>query len=164
VRLEMIVPKGAGNLTFLATYQHGSLYLCLPLTPTENTIRRLLRNPWGAAELARYNGVVSTLILAQARHALGSYERPWCQRATLDITRCSNAQVLADEDNVIAGCKGAIDALKPGKDGRVKAGLIPDDSPKYLKRGAVVELLRRDWGELKGPATWMRLTPIREEE
>ena len=38
--------------------------------------------------------------------------------------------------------------------------MIIDDSPAHLDRPTTEDLLKREWGDLAGPATWLRLTRI----
>ena len=144
-------PIDGERLRLLAHIDGETLVLPVPLTCSLN---RLAGQHWATRRRMMRGAAVELLVLAQARSVLGpGYQRPWARRAELAVIRCSTGVVAADDDNVIAGCKKARDALR-------YAGLIPDDAPRYLTVASIEDRPRGHWGELEGPSTWLRLRRV----
>lgn len=112
------------------------------LPPIPKQLRAQNRSHWKAKtdHLKRYRSDVCKAFKA----AMGNMR---FERATLSMTlyvdltkmRLSNGYAPRDIGNLIA-------AFKSGQDGIVDAGLIPDDSAKYLSYGEIKILRGKDAG------------------
>lgn len=108
-------------------------FVTVTLPPIPKQLRAQNRSHWKAKadHLKRYRSDVCNAFKA----AMGDMR---FERATLSMTlyadltkmRLANGYAPKDIGNLIA-------AFKSGQDGIVDAGLIPDDSAKYLSYGAV---------------------------
>jgi len=134
--------------------EHGVLHLCLPVTPSANTI---LGWAWSqSSHLSIYKRDAASAVWTAVTIALGSVPRArgtyWAECATLSIIRCSRSRRRIDDDNVVGGCKYSRDAL-------VSTGVLIDDNPGRLQMAYPVEdRAMGKWQGLHGPATHFFLT------
>lgn len=129
--------------------EHGVLHLCLPVTPSANSI---LGWAWSQSSyLSIFKREAASAVWTAVTIALGSVPRAkgtyWAECATLGIVRCSRGRRRIDDDNIVGGCKYHRDAL-------IKTGVLIDDNPGRLTMTYPVEdRVVGAWGLLHGPAT-----------
>lgn len=122
-------------------------------TPTPS-LNQTLRMHWSAKRLAhRMWGWQLLSCLPRARWAEIMSNGP-AARARVHITR--HGSRLLDEDNLIGGCKGLVDVLKPpSKSNPFGLGLIAGDEPdKLALTVAQVKCARAD------ACTWVEIEEI----
>jgi hypothetical protein len=121
------------------------LHLALPLTPTANECRRW--NRWRWAQHRKAYGAAVRLAYTGAR--------PWAaEMALVAYVRCGDGTRPSDPDNVIIGCKAALDAV-------VSERMLRDDSPQHVEIDRVVSLSRVGWSDrFGGPATHIILSRV----
>jgi hypothetical protein len=71
---------------------------------------------------------------------------PWSENIMILAIRCSKQKRRIDTSNLIGGLKITEDVV-------VKAGVVPDDGPKYVDWGPVQDRIESMWAGLYGPAT-----------
>jgi|GEM_PF-3880489 len=141
-------PNFGGASVSAARLADDVLRLVVPLTPSGNLVDRwkLSRNLRKLSKLKRDGRSGVHFSVAQLWPGGQVDPRPWAQRISISIIRCSDTARLVDDDNVANGCKYARDAL-------VTVGLVPDDSPAHVVMGPAETRTRGNWGDLEGPAT-----------
>jgi hypothetical protein len=106
----------------------------------------------------RLRGEYQIAVNACARQALGTgYEKPWAQQVEFSAVRCSRGRRRLDETNLRGGLKLVEDAI-------VEAGIVPDDGPKYVRWGKVEDRIESMWEDLAGPATWVFIRRLGDDE
>ena len=125
------------------------LRLVVPLTPSRNDVDGWYfmgkLNKIVAWKRAARVGVQASLATIWPGGELP--HRPWADHIVISIIRCTDTQGSYDADNTIGGCKAAADAL-------VKAGIVRDDTERYVSWDRTVETRTKgNWGKLGGPAT-----------
>lgn len=145
------------NITDLfRVYSDGSVEICLPLTPSQNDWRH-----WHWKKCRRFRR--ECLSYAEAIKIVSKVKGPIGDPVILSITRCSNATVRADHQNVHGGCKEATDVLLMPKWRRPGIGWIVDDDPSHILLGRVLDKPMGHWGDTPGPGTWFRIEPLRKK-